>query len=117
MVAKNTVYPDSMPLCCDVRDVAAVHVEALSNEATVRKRLLMGKEKYTMWKGAKLISEKRSSELAGRLPQLPETDPAKEMPICSIDSSLVEGLGIHFRTFEESLLDMIDQLLGLEKSV
>ncbi|KAI3612780.1 3-beta hydroxysteroid dehydrogenase isomerase family protein [Moniliophthora roreri] len=114
MIAKNVIYPDSIPLCCDVRDAAAVHVEVLGNEATFQKRILIGKEKYTMWKGAKLISEKRT-ELAGRLPQLPETDPAKEMPICNIDSSQVEELGIKFRTFEESLLEMIDQLLALDK--
>ncbi|KAK7035345.1 hypothetical protein VNI00_011876 [Paramarasmius palmivorus] len=115
MIAKQIVYPDTMPLCCDVRDVAAVHVEALNNEATFGKRLLIGKEKYTMWQGGKLILEKRPDVgKAGRLPQLPETDPAKVMPICDIDSSLVEGFGLKLRSFEESLLDMIDPLLELD---
>ncbi|EEB93166.1 hypothetical protein MPER_08222, partial [Moniliophthora perniciosa FA553] len=116
MIGKGILHPDALPHYCDVRDAATVHIEALTKGAVIGKRLLAGKERGSVWKAAKIITEQRPElAQAGRLPSLPPVDPTAALPVCTLDTSIVDKeLGVKFRSFDESVLDMVDHLLLVE---
>uniref|UniRef100_A0A0W0F5R3 NAD-dependent epimerase/dehydratase domain-containing protein n=1 Tax=Moniliophthora roreri TaxID=221103 RepID=A0A0W0F5R3_MONRR len=116
MIGKGILHPDALPYYCDVRDAATVHIEALTKKTVIGKRLLAGKERGSIWKAAKIITERRPElAQAGRLPSLPPVDPTAGLPVCTLDTSIVDKeLGVKFRSFEESVLDMVDHLLSVE---
>ncbi|KAK7041958.1 hypothetical protein VNI00_008940 [Paramarasmius palmivorus] len=119
MIRKGVLYPDALPYYSDVRDAATAHIVALTKDTVVGKRLLVGKERGSIWKAAKVITEQRPELVrAGRLPSLPPADPTANLPVCTLDTSIADReLDIKFRSFEESVLDMVDHLLLVEEKL
>jgi len=115
------VYPQSAGQA-DVRDVARVHVLALSAPATSevgRKRIIFGSPHgFDFIKIRELIKEKRP-ELKDRLINEDTEVPKLPRDRIPVDFGRVkEVLGVEqeeLRTIEETMLDTVDSLLELEK--
>jgi nucleoside-diphosphate-sugar epimerase len=115
----NGKYP-AAPAYADVRDVARLHVLALSAPPTSqvdRKRLIFSSPYGFRYPAARdLIKEKRP-ELKERLIQAEPKDPGFDR-IPFDFGRLEKVLGVkkeELKTFEETLLDTVDSLLELER--
>ncbi|KAL3481686.1 dihydroflavonol-4-reductase [Aspergillus californicus] len=109
-------YRDAIPpggfRWVDVRDVALAHVRALEVPEAAGKRLIADAGTFTHARIAQIVKDS-FPELADRLPAEIEL-PAEEAGF-GIDTRLVnEVLGVPFRSLEESVVDTVRSLLGVE---
>ncbi|GAA98285.1 uncharacterized protein L969DRAFT_47020 [Mixia osmundae IAM 14324] len=115
LISKPAEMPDNrLPLFCDARDVAKAHVQALKTDGAVGHRVLLCGGSYTWQSATKLLLEQRP-ELKDRLPSLDNVED-ETRTIARLDTTIAQrDLGIQFISFEQCLLDSVDQLLAMEK--
>ncbi|KAK7053186.1 hypothetical protein VNI00_003805 [Paramarasmius palmivorus] len=124
IVMWNLLKPEGqfggIPYYIDVRDLAKAHVRAITHSAPTskvgRKRLVFSSPHTLDWEKAVNIVKENRPQLADRVIK---KSPYKFPPRPAIDFGRVEEvLGMKpedFRTFEETILDSIDNCLDLEK--
>lgn len=101
---------DRLPLFCDVRDCAKVHVMALKNKSVANKRLPICSDSFTWHEAVRYLYDERP-ELRDRLPPLSPEAPPKRT-VARIDTHLVEdAFGMSFIPWKKSLMDTIDNLV------
>jgi len=110
---KLSEIPDTRtPLWVDVRDVALAHVEALERKEAANKRYVLSGGRYSNQLAADIIRAKfdwaqdRTPKGTPGLP-LPDTYTLDATPA-------TQELGIHFRKFEDTLVEAISQFRQLE---
>ncbi|KAK7053200.1 hypothetical protein VNI00_003819 [Paramarasmius palmivorus] len=109
-----------VPLYVDVRDLAKAHVLATTHSAPTstvgRKRLVLVSPHAADWTKAVNVIKERRPELADRVIK---RNPPKFPPLFPVDFARVEEvLGMKlsdFRTFEETIIDSVDNCVRLEK--
>jgi len=120
LTKKGKTFPSS-PGSSDVRDIARIHVEALTSppESSIgRKRLPLASPYDVNYKKAVQMVDSAHPELRDRLV---DANTAPEFPIDKLPVDLkrvedVTGVKVDsYHTWEETVLDTIDSLLALEK--
>lgn len=108
---------DRLPLFCDVDDVGAAHVLALTSADVSNKRVLLWGGSFN-WSAAVHYIAKKYPELKKRLPRgWEESTPKGDESYAALDTTLAkQALGIKFKTWEQTLDDCVEDLLKLEKS-
>lgn len=121
LTKKGRAFPETVPGSADIRDVARMHVEALSSplESSIgRKRLPIGSPYDCNYKEAVQFVADAHPELKDRLV---DANTAHQFPIDKLPVDLkrvedVTGVKVDsYRTWKETVLDTIDSLLVLEK--
>jgi nucleoside-diphosphate-sugar epimerase len=108
------VPPTTSPVYVDVRDVALAHVRAVEIPVARNQRYMLNAGHFSFDQVAHLIRQKRL-ELASNVPSSEGLPPS---PHFKTDSSKAErDLGIKFITFEKMILDTVDKLVQLNKSL
>lgn len=112
------IPPTSFPSYIDVRDLAIVHVKALTEPKAANKRFLIGGAPLTytliVKTLAKLVESGELKELEGRLPKESGEDANVVFPRIEAKEGN-EVFGITFRTAEETFGDAAKSILELEK--
>jgi hypothetical protein len=120
LTKKGRAFPPS-PGSADVRDIARIHVEAVSSppESSIgRKRLVLASPYDANYKKAVQIVASAHPELRERLVDA-DTAPVFPMDKLPVDLKRVEevtGVKVDsYHTWKETVLDTINSLLALEK--
>ncbi|KAK0203468.1 hypothetical protein DFS33DRAFT_1430383 [Desarmillaria ectypa] len=104
----------TVPACTDVRDVATLHVKALRVDSVIGKRVLVNGAMFTFYEAVKILSKQRP-ELIPRLPSLDGAELEVTNKKAKIDVSIAETeLGIKWTSFEQCLLDTVDEFIEME---
>ncbi|KAK0470563.1 hypothetical protein IW261DRAFT_1008152 [Armillaria novae-zelandiae] len=102
-----------LPACTDVRDVATLHVKALKVDSIIGKRVLVNGAMFTFYEAVKILRKQRPN----LIPRLPSLDGVEEVTTtkAKIDVSIAETkLGIKWTSFEQCLLDTVDEFIQME---
>jgi nucleoside-diphosphate-sugar epimerase len=108
----DTIPGTMFPAYIDVRDLAVAHVKALTTEGARNKRFLIGGMPFAMVDAAKAFQNVKALE--GRLPKSMEAEPVVVPKIEAGEGN--EVLGMKFRSLEETMVDVAERILELEKS-
>ncbi|KAB2570265.1 putative uncharacterized oxidoreductase [Lasiodiplodia theobromae] len=105
-----------VPLWIDVRDLAHAHVEALLRDEAGGKRYTPASpEHFSYGLAARVVRERfpgREREPPGKEPAEDETLPA---PSYGLDGeTTARELGVEYRRFEETVVDLVGQMVALE---
>lgn len=103
----GTMFPSYV----DVRDLADAHIRALTTPAAANKRYLIGGSTYSNTAAVKVLAD-HFPELKSKLPVGDE----ENVIVASIEAG--EGnevLEMSFKTFEETVVDMTNKILEIEK--
>ncbi|KAK0220386.1 hypothetical protein IW262DRAFT_1297461 [Armillaria fumosa] len=103
----------ALPACTDVRDVATLHVNALKVDSIIGKRVLVNGAMFTFYEAVKILRKRRPN----LIPRLPSLDGVEEVTTtkAKIDVSIAETeLGIKWISFEQCLLDTVDEFIQME---
>ncbi|TLD27650.1 NAD(P)-binding protein [Venturia nashicola] len=103
----GTMFPSYV----DVRDLADAHIKALTTPATANKRYLIGGFPYSNMAAVKVLAE-HFPELKSKLPVGDE----ENVIVATVEAG--EGnevLGMTFKSFEQTVVDMTNKILEIEK--
>jgi nucleoside-diphosphate-sugar epimerase len=105
------VPPTPSPLFVDVRDLALAHVEALERPEASNKRYGLSAGHYSNQQAADILRAK----FDWAQDRVPKGNPGKYEDSYTLESTPAQKeLGIHFRGFEETLVDAITQFKEFE---
>ncbi|KZF22893.1 NAD(P)-binding protein [Xylona heveae TC161] len=111
---KNEIPPTGLILWVDVRDVALAHVKAFELDSAAGKRHFIIAGYYSNKETADIV-RKNFPELASKLPT--ESTPGGDYPEGAKpgfdNSRAVNELGIKFRPYEESVVDLVKSLQAI----
>lgn len=107
-----------VPLWIDVRDLAHAHVEALLRDEAGGKRYTPASpEHFSFGLAARVVRERfpeRARDPPGKEPAEDETLPA---PSYGLDGeTTARELGVSYRRFEETVVDLVGQMVALERA-
>lgn len=103
----------------DVRDVARAHVDALTNKQASGKRIALVTSDPLTPQSVVNILNKRFPQLKGRLPKGGNSDvinPKGIIPEVVKSTRTKDYFGWDYRSLEESVVDIVDQILEQEKT-
>lgn len=105
-----------MPQFCHARDVADAHIKWLTSSDAPSQRYLLQGGQFSWGMAVHHIADNRPN-LIPRLPIGWQESSNKKVEASGMDvTPAIEELGINFKTWQETLLSSIDQLLLLEKA-
>lgn len=103
----GTMFPSYIDVC----DLADAHIKALTTPAAANKRYLIGGAPYSNMAAVKVLAD-HFPELKSKLPVGDE----ENVIVASIEAGEGnEALGMNFHTFEETVVDMTNKILEIEK--
>lgn len=103
----GTMFPSYV----DVRDLADAHIKALTSSAAANKRYLIGGFPYSNTAAVKVLAN-HFPELKSKLPVGDE----ENVVVATVEANEGnEALGMTFRTFDDTVVDMTNKILEIEK--